>query len=343
MDGGSRKRRRGLLVTVIAGATIAAGTGIGLWATDTGPFRDAYCWGTWQEHGGPGLLGDEPFGEPGFERHSTESAPPAPGRPQATCTVEVAASDADDDDHGKVTLTYGAVPAGAEERRKWISDYLHGSATPLPDGVPGLVAGDRGMIVLPAACDADGRPVTVTMWSDDMVIGRPASVGRMLVDAANQLMKQAGCAPGEELRMTSPLVKLAEDSELANKPLCRIPGLTFTLDKTIHYREQVGTVGDGLQTCSAWYGTRNVVTQPGAQFVMAGEPRMAALFTGLPEGADKGLVRARCDGRETVFYGDVQPGLQGHGQPDDRRVFQNFVTSVSKRIGCGATGGETTR
>ncbi|MFJ7066924.1 hypothetical protein [Streptomyces sp. NPDC101115] len=342
MDGERRKRRRGVLVTVIAGAMIAAGTGIGLWATDTGPFREDYCWGAWQENSGADFLGEEVLAGSGSERWATESAPPAAGRPHATCTVEVTSSDGDDDDHGKVTLEYGAVPAGPEERRRWISHNLHGSASPLPDGLPGLVASDRGMLVLPAACDADGadgRPVTVTVRSEGLTMGPRSAVGRLLVDAANLLTKKAGCAPEEAMRITSPMARVAERSSVAGTPLCRIPGVTFTYDRSAHYEQQVGTVGDRLQTCSAWFSARRLPDEPAAQFVMAGEPRLAALFTGLPEGTDKGLVRARCDGRETVFYGDVRPGLQGHGQPDDKRVFQNFVTSVSKRIGC-ATGGE---
>ncbi|MFF6774670.1 hypothetical protein ACFY8W_14045 [Streptomyces sp. NPDC012637] len=345
MDDERRKRRRGVLVTVIAGAMIFSGVGIGLWATDTGPFRDDYCWGAWQENSGADFLGGEVLAEAGSERWATESAPPAAGRPYATCTVEVVAPDDGDgggDDESTVTLEYGAVPAGAEERRRWISEYLHGSASPLPDGLPGLVAGDRGMLVLPAACGADGadgRPVTVTVRSEGLTMGPRSAVGRLLVDAANLLMEKAGCAPEEAMRLTSPMVRVAERSSPADTPLCRIPGVTFTYDRSAHYEQQVGTVGDRLQTCSAWFSARRLPDEPAAQFVMAGEPRLAALFAGLPEGADKGLVRATCDGRETVFYGDVRPGLQGHGQPDDKRVFRNFVTSVSKRIGC-ATGGE---
>ncbi|MFD7979320.1 hypothetical protein [Streptomyces sp. NPDC059071] len=327
-----------MLAVVIAGAMIASGAGIGLWATDTGPFRDSYCWGAWQENSGAEFLAEETIAESGSERWATESAPPAAGRPHATCTVEVASPPHHygDDDHGKVTLEYGTVPAGAEERRRWISQNLHGSASPLPDGLPGLVAGDRGMLVLPAACDADGRPVAVTVRSEGFTMGTRSAVGRLLVDAANLRMKKAGCAPEEAMRITSPMVKVAERSSNADTPLCRIPGVTFTYDRSADYEQQVGTVGDRLQTCSAWFSARRLPDEPAAQFVMAGEPRLVALFTGLPEGADKGLVRATCDGRETVFYGDIRPGLQGHGQPDDRRVFRNFVTSVSKRIGCAA-------
>ncbi|MEV6328665.1 hypothetical protein [Streptomyces sp. NPDC051909] len=335
MDDNRRKRRRGVLAAVIAGAMIASGVGIGLWATDTGPFRAAdYCWGAWQENSGPDFLSGEALGDSG-ERSATDSAPPAAGRPRATCTVELTSSPED----GRVILEYGAVPAGAEERRRWIAENLNGSLSPLPDGLPGLVAADRGVLVLPAECDADGRPVTLTVRSSGFSMAPRSGVGRLLVDAADALMEKAGCAPERPLRLTSPLVKVSEEDLSAGTPLCRIPGVTFAYGRDAHYQEQVGVVGDRLQTCSAWFGSRGGSGQLVAQFVMAGEPRLVALFTGLPEGDDKGLVRARCDGRETVFYGDIRPGLQGHGQPDDRRVFGNFVTSVSKRIGCATEGG----
>ncbi len=63
---------------------------------------------------------------------------------------------------------------------------------------------------------------------------------------------------------------------------------------------------------------------------------MAALFDGLPEGIGQGLVRATCDGRRTVFYGNIEPGLKSLSRPDGQQVFANFTSSVSKRIGCQA-------
>ncbi|MFI9004976.1 hypothetical protein [Streptomyces sp. NPDC053541] len=334
MDDNRPKRRRKALAAVIAGAIVAAGVGIGLWATGTGPFRESYCWGAWQENSGPDFLGEEALGDSG-ERSAAESAPPAAGRPRATCTVRLTSSPED----ARVLLEYGAVPEGADARRQWIGENLNGSLSPLPDGLPGLVSGKRGMLVLPPACDADGRPVAVRLSSGDFSMAPRAEVGRLLVDAANVLMEKAGCAPEQPLRLDSPLVKVAEEDTFAGSPLCRIPGVTFEYDKNPRYEEQVGAVGDRLQTCSAWFDARGSARELVAQFVMTGEPRLVALFAGLPEGEDKGLVWAACDGRETVFYGDVRPGLQGHGRPDDRRVFRNFVTSVSERIGCATGGG----
>ncbi|MGW0750629.1 hypothetical protein [Streptomyces sp. NPDC002587] len=63
---------------------------------------------------------------------------------------------------------------------------------------------------------------------------------------------------------------------------------------------------------------------------------MVALFDGLSEGNGRGLLRATCGGRRTVFYGNVEPGPKGRSRPDDQPVFANVTASVSKRIGCQA-------
>ncbi|MEU6015863.1 hypothetical protein ABZ826_17925 [Streptomyces sp. NPDC047515] len=348
--GGSRRRRGALLAGAVAGAVLVSG--IGLWATGSWPLRDSYCWGAWKQDSGAAFLGDSGVARSGSERRATESAPPSAGRHHARCTVAVTSTVPDDDSaeplrfKDQVTVEYGPVPTGVAEHRAWMARYFHGSASRLPDGLDGLVARDRAMLVLPGSCDVDGRPSTVTIHSEStgnghlgrvnmpFAIGSRYDVTQMLLDAANTGMREAGCAPDKPLRSTSPVVAVAEDDERAGYPLCRIPGLTFEFSQGSQYQEQVGVVGERLQTCSVVWRSRGEPDEPAAQYVMAGEPRMVALFKGLPEGADKGLVRTECHGRQTVFYGNVQSGLKGSGS-HDRRVFMNFTESVRKRIGCG--------
>ncbi|MCX5551974.1 hypothetical protein OG887_08885 [Streptomyces sp. NBC_00053] len=251
----------------------------------------------------------------------------------------------------QVTVEYGPVPSGAEEHHAWTGRYFHGSASRLPDGLDGPAAGDRAVLVLPTACDVDGRPSTVTIRSGSTGNGHPGrpampftigsrpEVARMLLDAANTVMLKASCAPGEPLRVTSPFVTVAEDDGSAGSPLCRIPGVTFGFGPGSRYRKQVGVVDGRLRTCSVVWKAPGTPDEPAAQYVMAGDPRMAALFSGLPEGAGHGLVRTECNGRPTVFYGNAGSGLRGSGRPGDRRVFENFTESVSRRIGCGAGEG----
>ncbi len=110
--------------------------------------------------------------------------------------------------------------------------------------------------------------------------------------------------------------------------------MTFPLDEDERYEQRVGVVGDRLQTCSLVRRKLGSPDEPAAQFVMAGSPRTAAVFAGLPEGAAHGLVRTACDGRDTVFYARVAPGLGDGGGEKDRRVFARFTDAVGKRIGC---------
>lgn len=347
-----RRKRLGVLSGLVAGVVLA--TGISLYATDSWPFRDSYCWGAWQENSGAWFLGEGALEESGSARRGTESAPPSAGRPEGTCTVAVSSTAPDDDSDEppafdeRVVVEYGRVPAAVKERHAWIMQNFHGSASLLPDGLDGLVADDRAMLVLPEGCDVDGRPSVVTIRSErgdsdlgkvaePFTIGRSSAVSRMLLDVANTGMAHAGCAPDEPLPTTSPLVTLAEDSADAGSPVCRIPGVDFGFGFDSQFDEQVGAVTSRLQTCSVVWRGSGEPDEPVAQYVMAREPRMTALFDGLPEGTDKGLAHATCDGRRTVFYGHVDGRLAE--DPAVGPSFKNFVASVGRRIGC-ETGGQ---
>ncbi|MGW3088770.1 hypothetical protein [Streptomyces sp. NPDC001108] len=348
---GRRRRRWVISGGVVLGAVVACG--VGLWATDSPPFRDSYYWGAWQQDSGPDFLGDEGLAKSGSVRSATESAAPSAGGPLVRCTVTVGSTVPDDDSDGpltfkeQVTAEYGPVPSGARERHDWIARYFGGSGARLPDGLDGLVAPDRAMLVLPEGCDVGGRPSAVTIHSastGDGHLGKvamPFSIGtrsevvRMLVDLANTGMRTAGCAPAEPLRTSSPVVTVPEDDESAQDPLCRIPGVRVKLGKGSGYRQQVGVVDGRLQTCSVVWRARGVPDEPAAQYVMTSEPRLAALFDGLPEGAGEGLTRTDCAGRRTVFYAHPGTSLEGAGVPDDRTVFGRFAASVGDRIGCG--------
>ncbi|MGW2475031.1 hypothetical protein [Streptomyces sp. NPDC001665] len=66
---GIGRRRASVVAGVVAGAVPATGTV--LWATDSGSFRDSYCWGARERNSGPSFLGDE-----ATEKSGSESAAP---------------------------------------------------------------------------------------------------------------------------------------------------------------------------------------------------------------------------------------------------------------------------
>jgi hypothetical protein len=346
---GLRRRRRGIVAVVAATALLAATAG--LWATGTWPFHqgDSYCWGAWRSHEGDGasrprqvdgadrLLGDRLLEKSGAERISEESPPPTADRPEGTCEVTVRERAGYERDLVTLSAVYGRVPDGEKSHRVWLAEYLDGDLAALPDGLDGVASDDRAMLVLPAACDVDGRPTTVTLAGRGGT-GDEATMARLLVDLANTAMAKAGCAPDTPLSFTSPFTTLPRVDTMAFSQLCDIPGVRFTFAEDVDRRDAMGTYGTRLQICVARTGSDAEGPGLGAHYVMTGTPRLNALFTGLPEGLGRGLVRKTCDGRPTVFYGHPE-SLRGRGAPDDATAFAGFVASVSQRIGCD-DGGE---
>ncbi|WP_431040644.1 hypothetical protein ACQUSR_01245 [Streptomyces sp. P1-3] len=355
-----RARPKTALAVTAAVALVAAG--LGTWAAGTGPFesRDRYCWGAWEEGSGPEFLGDG-----GGSRTSEETAP-TPKRPRGRCTVAIrsegtSSSTGDYVRKAEVTVTYGPAPRDAAERVEWLDTYLGGSAVPLPDGLPGAVDEDRGLLVLPERCDTpDGRPTAVTIdsesgtdWSDGVSLsdgaelGGARSVAELLVSAANRGMAAAGCAPGRPLRVTSPVLTLAEKDEDYFSRACRIKGMEFGKG-TNGLEYQVGAVTRDFQSCSVR------LRRDGDRYfdaLMVAQPRLAALLDGVPgrEPPARGwrgtgvftdiggykVVRAECAGRPVTLMA-LAPGTR-----ETTRYFVAFTNAVTQRLGCApvAPGG----
>ncbi|MBN0042540.1 hypothetical protein JS756_00110 [Streptomyces actuosus] len=366
-------------------ALALAVTGAGVRAAGMGPFaKDRYCWGAWEQDSGPRLLGDDELGRSGSKRTAEESAAPSADRPEGTCTLRVTSSvpddhgasatdayGADDDQASKtiefkktVEVRYGAVPASEEEHLKWLQRFLGGSVAPLPDGVPGLVGGAEGMVVLPEGCDVDGRPTVVTISADETgdghlgLVNMPVSIGsqrdvaRLLLAVANEGMRRTGCAQGAApLRVTSP-VKPVRDREIGgvgSTSTCGIRGLGFATVKGDHYDALAGTVEDDVQLCTLTNtdDVKNPVFT--GQFVMVAHPRLAALFQGLtgdrspgPGWRGKGrltgsydIVRTDCAHGPTVFALQLESDyLKKIAVPDSGGAFARAVNAVGDRIGC---------
>ncbi|MFF2852178.1 hypothetical protein ACFVT5_38580 [Streptomyces sp. NPDC058001] len=347
------RRGRLLLAGGAALVLLAAGTTTS-WATGSWPFPgdDRYCWGSWQENSGPGFLGDDAFIDGNGSRSSTATAP-TPARPTGTCTVAVdtgyTARDGDEvNKTSEVTVTYGPAPKDARERMAWLVDLLGDGTAPMPDRLPGTVSGGKGMLVLPKRCDtADGRPTTVTLASkasqayegrstaSSAGLGGTRWVTALLVAAANQGMERAGCADGEPLRTSSPVLRVPEDEERYFTNACRIPGLKVDPDLARDLEYRVGAVTRDLQSCAVqpWRGAGDFYTA-----LMVAEPRLAALFDGTtgtaaPAPGWRGtgiftdtykVVRADCAGRPATFL--------THGMSDRDTVA--FTDAVTQRLGC---------
>ncbi|MCT2590189.1 hypothetical protein LHJ74_09735 [Streptomyces sp. N2-109] len=385
---GRLSRRRRLAWGGAALALALGSTAVTAQATGTWPFdKDRYCWGAWKQDSGPRLLGDAVLQRTDSERSGTASDVPSPDRPQGKCSV-VMTSEVPDDHGGhtgtgteqygeeageaqetltfesRVTVEFGPVPRKAAERRKWLAGFLDASAVPLPDGVPGVVAGNRGMVVLPKACDVDGRPSAVTLAGGEtgdghlgvvempFTVGSRSEVARLMLAVAEKGMKSVGCAPEEPYRVTSPVAATSGDADGVREDFtaCRIPGQRFDVGKFGGLAVQRGPVTDRMQTCSLTLRSRGTAPTPAGQFVMVREPRLVALFHGLtgerapgPDWRGKGelkaghqVVRADCAGHPTVFFQQLDETLRAAARPSPERVFARSANEVAARIGCAA-------
>ncbi|MBL1119248.1 hypothetical protein JK364_43845 [Streptomyces sp. 110] len=357
-------RRRAVLIGGAVAVLVAAGAGT--WATDTWPFdgKDTYCWGAWKEDSGPDFLSGNALDEDNASRTSKETVP-TPERQRGRCTVSLRSERFSSDgdkvvEKTEVTVDYGPAPESAARRMEWLGTFLGDRAMPLPDSLPGVSDGRRGLLVLPKGCDTrDGRPTAVTLDSTaesvygdstmpgDAGLGGSQSAARLLLAAANRAMEKAGCAPDKPLEVVSPVLTLPESGETFFTRACRIRGLELGKEaEDLAY--QVGPVTRDLQSCSV----RNV-RGDGRYFdaLMVAQPRLSAMFDGAtgskaPARGWRGtgvfadtykVVRADCAGRPlTVLM--LAPSLH-----ETTPYFATFANAVARRVGCApiAPGGSS--
>lgn len=352
------RSRRGRITAIGAAVLVLAGTSIGTAAAETWPWpKDRYCWGAWEKDSGPGFLGDEALGEDGNGSRTVKETTPTVKRPTGRCDVLISADDTHSWDDGKVSVEqrvsvrYGPVPKSAETRLRMLQDrHLHGGKVPLPDGLPGTVDWEGGLLVLPKSCDAeDGRPTVVTVEAsgkrtegskparqDSADLASTVREASMLLTAvANRGMQAAGCAPAEPLEVRSPVYDLPGEPlpvDRFARELCGIQGLDLGEKKM---EQQISAAPRDLLTCSV--RTEDEETQLSLATIT--QPRLVTLFDGITGerpaargwrgtgtiGEQRAFVRADCAGRPAVFLmgASVTPGR-----------FATFTDVATARLGC---------
>lgn len=243
-------------------------------------------------------------------------------------------------------------------RGAWLAEALHGSAAPLPDGLPGVVGRDRGRLVLPEQCDSGDVPMVVTVRSQGPVpeLDSEREVAELLLCPCRTPPGRRRAARGESRHGSLPLCGRRSRGSRGRptgggRPSCRVPGMRIE-PRHGTLGGFASTVGDRLRTCSLELSDKDGDVTARGQFVMTSHPRLTVLFAGMAGATSPGAgwrgkgrvedgggrVTAECRGRPTVFSLQLDEELDQGAEPDSRRVFARSANSVAERLGCPAVG-----
>lgn len=296
-----------------------------------------YCWNSWRgEHVPWSDSADD--GDKGFRVKSDER--PSADDARGECEIHFALDGgraAERPPMSRVTLTYGTLPKAADDRRGWLIWYFNGEAAPLPNGLPGLVDTDRGMVVLPRACDVKGEPTVVTLtaegtWNHSGGTRKGwepsrAQTARMLLRAAQSGMEGTGCAGEEQLATDGLVLREPMDAPLGADELCALPGMPRTEDVLSSLRtgwgQGLGAPRAAAHVCSyrvASAGDLPATDAEGLILVATSDPRLRAVLLAAAgqdrgerhpgwgdrdtsatvyEGGEMAFAQARCTGRSS--------------------------------------------
>lgn len=354
-DGAPQRARRRWLGLLAGGASLALLAGLGVaYATQRAVFapEGPVCWGAWEPS-------QAPLSDIGGSVREDEA--PTSTRPTGTCVIARSVGQGRSA-VSEVTVRYGRLPEDADERLAWLVQHVHGSAAPLPEGLPGLVDGAQGLLVLPPSCDVDGEPSVVTLssklssadaWPEDRVLGSPSEVAHLLTAVADHGMAEAGCAHGAPVTTERPVPRLPERINHFSE-VCQLPGLPSRA--ALVSSRDVRHLGMGAATwpghiCSGRQGHTESARQEGFLLVATDDDRLAELLLAAteddalqeltdwphPAGAHERLARvhARC-GEDTrhdaVFV--IASTMTTELTPEE--LLSDYVRAVEDTVNCAA-------
>lgn len=325
--------------TVLAGSAVAAllvgGGALWAWQTDAGAANVRYCWDAWD-----GEINER------RQLQQVRATVPTGDSPEGSCVFRI--------DGREVTVTYAQPPADPKDRLDWFTDHVGSDTGPLPEELPGLVSGGRGLVVLPESCAVNGRASVVTIDAESELghaTSRTDVTGDLMIRAANQGMAATGCLPERQdweyssLRGShTPQPSTGWEAE----NFCLAPGMhydgsqePYEIEDTEHH---AWAYRDELQVCGV-NNLEDISTPPDLLLMMIASPPLAGLFDDVveadttPPGAvghgfvtgETALIRLTCDGDPLVLF-----RVGGAAQADDPLV--PFVAVATERAGCTATG-----
>ncbi|MEU8622742.1 hypothetical protein [Streptomyces sp. NPDC048623] len=210
-----------------------------------------------------------------------------------------------------------------------------------PTGAVGAVGDDHGWVFLPGACTTAGEPAIVEGYAPEG--SDPVKLARLLTDVANRAAEGADCRGKEPLRAPAGLAAPAGPRPVRNGAVCGLADLEFPVPgQRTKATERMQEHIRPTWACEiAGYATYAVTQEPQIVNGIRSSPgfkEQSPVAGRRVSGFDPRHVVADCAGTPTYFSLEFGPSYNDAvGTPGTLRMqdlFDNFVESVGKRIGC---------
>ncbi|WP_432055901.1 hypothetical protein [Streptomyces sp. bgisy022] len=344
-------RHRTVVTATAAGLVgVLLGAGTVAWRTDTLPLlKPDPCWDSLREGSVSALFGDRRL-EVEEQRLRRDPSPAALHYGQCRIT-----SFKGEEAREQVTIRVHALDAMyGKDGRIWPAEYLSSRMVALGADLPGMVSASRAWLALPESCVgrpglSDGSTVVDVARGEhhfDNSSGRDreerAALARVVVDAANGVMRELGCrgtysAPGK-------LSDLPKWEETQPDTFCGVKGLALPAPhrKWLTY-SRVSGEGGAARTCDAgekvYVAVRmSTIVDPGVSGIhtmelgRGGDPVKGTKGSGVI-GPNRATYHMTCQTGSVVMTVETVDRTDSKGFIRD--MLPRYVRAEAERIGCG--------
>lgn len=304
----------------------------------------------------PGALTEDAFNHPGRLHDSPLGSPPRGNDTKFLCQVKLTSKLMPGSDTRY--LQVGGSPESPDFQ-------FTSGAWPFPakmsffsTGATGAVSDESGWVLLPGSCqpkessDAKNHHVYVVEGSTTGGKMKRLGLARLLVEAANRVARQAGCATetlGAPAQLQTPAT--TTDTDFFNA--CGIRGFAINHFSTLtpgNIQERAQKMPSPIWACDLLLSQDR---SPYASFAVVRDQHLVSEISKsldrtqrpVPNGwhargftGSGGLV-ASCGGKDTYFAVRIGPGYhatanESDDSGDSMSLLQSFVSAVGKKMGC---------
>ena len=345
-------RNRAVLAATAAGlAGVLLGAGTAAWRTDTLPLLGPDpCWDSLRDSGVSALFGDRRLE---VDEQALRRDPSTASLSYGQCRIT---SFKDEEARRQAIVRVHALDGlyGTDGRR-WPAEFLSSRMVALGDGLPGMVSASRAWLALPQSC-VGGPGMSEGATVVDVALGEHDfdtqsdydakdrdAMTRVVVDAANGVIRELGCSGTYRVPKTLPA--LPEWDDVKPDAFCGVKGLKLpaAYRKALELN-RVGGEGGAARTCESgrdgYPGIRmSTVVDPAVAEVYSlemrkGGTRVEGTKGGGMTGPTRAVYRLSCQTGLVVMVVEELDLLSEHAH-FVRDLLPAYVEAEAERIGCG--------